>query len=383
MTWADAIDHFVKPLLSDGYWPTTSNGSSIAYWPGVADDPSINLLSDYSARVAFENVLDINTRLSAMRQGISPKVFCGNISTNDGQKIDATEFSDRTTGLTCNSSQTNALDSSCCLTDAHMLSMSYLVEGGYYPSPSDSKWGIFDGSVYFAPPEVLCEAGTAFNSSSQSCTFCLPGTAASGTASRFECTACVAGKYAHETGMVKCSSCKDGFFTDEPGSINCEKCPAGAQCAAGTQLVVLTGFWRTSKVSRTVLPCPYGTCAGGNGTSRCLFGSTGPLCGVCVGGYFNDGATCVSCRVHASTTAYGIGILTCVTITGVLSVCMWLYKVPLRIVCLRGLVMLKRRFDTQRVKICWVGTLSVPFPFSLLGLLTIGVSNLMAHAVHR
>ena len=235
--------------------------------------------------------------------------------------------------------------------------MSYLVEGGYYPSPSDSKWGTFDGFVYSAPPQVSCEAGTAFNSSSQSCTFCAAGSAAAGTAARFECSACAAGTYAHATGMVKCSRCEEGFFTDEPGSEYCEKCPAGAQCLAGTQLVVVRGFWRTSKESRTVLPCPYGTCVGGNGTGRCSVGSTGPLCGVCIDGYFNDGAACAKCRVHADATVYVIGILICAT-TATLTIGMWRYQVLRRDVYRRGLVILQQRFDAQRVKICWVCVLS-------------------------
>ena len=153
ITWADAIDYFVKGLLEDGRWPTTSNGSAIDYWPGVSDDPGVNLLSDFSSRVAFQNLLDIESRLATMRQGVDPRVFCGYFSKSDGGGINASAFADQNTGDACNASQLEAPDSSCCLTDSHLRNeMTYLIEGGFYPNSSDSKWGTFDGFGYSAPP---------------------------------------------------------------------------------------------------------------------------------------------------------------------------------------------------------------------------------------
>ena len=153
MTWAGAIDYFVDTLLNGGQWPTTSSGIAIDYWPGVAEDASVNLLEDFSSRMAFFNVLDLESRLSSMRQGVSPRVFCGPVSNQDGGRVEASAYADQTTGTACNMSQIDAPGSSCCLTDSHMLNeMNYLVEGGFYPSPSDSKWGTFDGFAFSAPP---------------------------------------------------------------------------------------------------------------------------------------------------------------------------------------------------------------------------------------
>ena len=155
ITWADAIDYFVETLLNGEQWPTTGDGNSVDYWPGVAEDSSVNLLSDFSSRVAYDNVLDIEGRLASMRQGVSPSVFCGTILSVDGVTTNASAYIDKTTGQSCNISQVEASDSSCCMTDYDMLNnMEYLVEGGFYPAASNTKWGTFDG-FEFTPP-IVC-----------------------------------------------------------------------------------------------------------------------------------------------------------------------------------------------------------------------------------
>ena len=266
ITWADGIDYFVEELINNGHWRTTSSGNSIDYWPGVADDPAINQLSDFSSRVTFSNVLDLENRLSSMRQGVSPRVFCGPVSNQDDERVSASAYVDQITGGACNMSQIDAPDSTCCLSDFHtIVQMSYLVEGGFYPPPSSTKWGTFDGFMFSAPPIALCEAGTAFNSTSESCSSCESGSFASGTEERFECTLCSAGTYAPGPGMPECLACDSGYYADKPGQTECSKCPKGATCDDGVRFIVKKDYWRLPG-SIEMFSCPLNeACAvGGN-----------------------------------------------------------------------------------------------------------------------
>tara|TARA_B110000008_G_C16754385_1_gene478008 strand:+ start:177 stop:797 length:621 start_codon:yes stop_codon:yes gene_type:complete len=89
----------------------------------------------------------------------------------------------------------------------------------------------------------------------------------------------------------------------------CELCPEGAFCEGDigwNDVIALQGWWRVpwSKDNSTFDRCPYqDDCLGANGstvprdniTERCLFGTTGTLCSMCIDGYFRDGGTCNIC----------------------------------------------------------------------------------------
>jgi hypothetical protein len=290
ITWADAVDYFVESLLDDGHWPTTSNRTSISYWPGVSDDPRVNLLTDFSSRVVFHNALDIESRLATMRQGVAPGVFCGTLTLADGDNVELSAFVDRTTGGSCSSSQLDAADPNCCLSDFHLLNeMTYLVAGGFHPASSASKWGVFDGFEFTAPPVALCGAGEAFNVTAESCFSCSPGSAAEGSGSRFACAACATGKYAPGYGMATCLDCEHGTYSDRRGSTRCKVCPKGATCSEQKSVVVDPGFWTTGAEDSKVHACPFKEfgCPGGNFSGpRCNMGFEGVLCGTCGKGYY-------------------------------------------------------------------------------------------------
>lgn len=86
------------------------------------------------------------------------------------------------------------------------------------------------------------------------------------------------------------------------------------------QLSLSSGFWRPSRESIDIRPCPLGatSCAGGllsvaNGT-LCQPNYAGPLCTVCATGYFFNGAECDKCDSPNLTSfvpfiaAVGIGL---------------------------------------------------------------------------
>ena len=294
IAWAGVIDYFVQQLL-DGQWPMTTNGTSIDYWPGVADDPSANFLSEFSSHIAYDNVLDIESRMSTMRQGISPRVFCGNVSSHDGSRVDASAYLDQITGRSCNKSQIEAPDSRCCLTNSHLINdMTYLVKGGIYPAVSDSKWGTFDGFAFTEP--ALCVAGTAFNFTARECLPCSPGSAAA--AGTYEaCPLCDEGMYASLSGMRECYHCDLGYYADETGQIECKPCPTGATCDDRIEVVVQANYWRVNSDSTSIFRCPItGACALGG---SCNTGFRGPLCATCVQEYYFSlvDKTCLQCPV--------------------------------------------------------------------------------------
>ena len=285
--------------------------TSIDYWPGVEDEPSVNELTDLSSRVAYENVLDIENRLSVMRQGISPSVFCGAIFFNNDSRVSASAYSDKATGGSCNTSQIDTTDSRCCLTERHTLDeMTYLVQGGFYPPPSDTKWGVFDGYIYSAPPAALCEAGMEFNATSHSCFSCSPGSATH-TSERFVCKLCERGKYAPGSGMAQCLECEQGTYSDHRGSAICKRCPTGATCDTSS-LTVNPGMWRESFDSFDIHECPFGVraCLGGNTTAHsCAPGHGGVLCAVCGPGHVQAGGRCMDCNAfHTPVSALVLAV---------------------------------------------------------------------------
>ena len=177
VTWADGIDYFVDKLLNGEPWQTASSGNAVDYWPGVAEDPNVNLLSDFSSRVSFDSVLDVQDRLASMRQGIAPGIFCGPMvmsEDNGGETVGTSAYVDRSGPYqfmsssvnNCSTSQLNAEDSACCASDFHTLvEMNYLVDGGYYPAETDTKWGTVtradggwwgDTTIHFYSAPMVC-----------------------------------------------------------------------------------------------------------------------------------------------------------------------------------------------------------------------------------
>ena len=88
----------------------------------------------------------------------------------------------------------------------------------------------------------------------------------------------------------------------------CQTCPDGATCAGGDAgLSTKSGWWRASFHSDEMWPCPMDqNCLGGTETEAvaCREGSRGPLCGVCVAGFFSNGRRCEYCSSSASHDAF-------------------------------------------------------------------------------
>ena len=106
--------------------------------------------------------------------------------------------------------------------------------------------------------------------------------------------------------------------------MKCEKCDDEmSRCVAtnGTTLATIyvkEGYYRFSKSSRVIYPCPnLGNCQGGvlAGAASCKAGSFGPLCELCRNGHYLEGDTeaCESCN----DAARGSGVITLFSLTGV------------------------------------------------------------------
>lgn len=117
---------------------------------------------------------------------------------------------------------------------------------------------------------------------------------------------CVAGEYYdfRDSGSRKrCLQCENSYTvanTTANGIIECEDCPELADYCYSDKIILRGGTWRYSYYSSTIFECPmYKSCKGGEayGIDSCLFGSTGPLCGVCMEGYAksSDGEHCHAC----------------------------------------------------------------------------------------
>ena len=97
----------------------------------------------------------------------------------------------------------------------------------------------------------------------------------------------------------------------------CRQCPLGAFCDGNTDwkdVTALQGWWRVpwSKNNRTFARCPYeADClgavkAGDNITERCLYGTKGTLCSMCIDGFFREGGTCKICSIYEVPTRIAI-----------------------------------------------------------------------------
>jgi len=107
-------------------------------------------------------------------------------------------------------------------------------------------------------------------------------------------------------GSVTCDFCAAQFYSFE-GS--CLDCPAGTACDVDgintlATLPLVPGFWRIQDATTVIRSCPMPlACDGGSefadkGDSYCREGFTGPLCSVCLDGYFfePDTVTCTICE---------------------------------------------------------------------------------------
>jgi hypothetical protein len=136
----------------------------------------------------------------------------------------------------------------------------------------------------------------------------------------------------------QCVQCPDGKYSFKYSpTATCTPCPPNTVGCAGGKIKAAAGYWRASKTSTVMLECPYPKgCKGGDGTANatavshrrltdiqaavavnlpsvaptvprtglsdaaagCADGHTGPLCAVCLTGFYFDTGTsqCQSCR---------------------------------------------------------------------------------------
>ena len=162
---------------------------------------------------------------------------------------------------------------------------------------------------------------------------------------------CAVGLYQDERKKIQCKSCSDGKipntkqtscefpewktpqdcspsvqFLDNTAQDkmlwNCVSCPDGAYCPYhGTidQVHALDGHWRVpwSEQNITFLRCPYfADCIGGtqenetsNSKEGCVFGTTGPLCSLCVDSFHREANECVFCQSEVVPIRIGILVL--------------------------------------------------------------------------
>lgn len=112
----------------------------------------------------------------------------------------------------------------------------------------------------------------------------------------------------------------------------CKTCPAGVDCSkAGVTLATFElqdGWWRSGPNSDTVIECPHASACSGfsNSTdSLCRSGYEGPLCAVCIEGWFESTETgnCEPCGETKSHT--GTIVIGCLLTTVVLLLAVGLY----------------------------------------------------------
>lgn len=213
--------------------------------------------------------------------------------------------------------------------------------GEYMPSTGESACldcppGTF-GNDTAATGCVECPAGTANpNEGRLACDLCAPGFFA-GTNQR-ECTVCQDGTVAPDNGTTACVPCSDssspnffktecdcdaGFFLpDQLGdeTTGCLDCPVGADCdEAGVRFSTIEaapGWWRSSLEDESFMRCLVRKhCVGGRGGfdaatgeylgSACRENRGGPLCGICLKGYYETaGGECVACPEEAGSWTF-------------------------------------------------------------------------------
>ena len=101
-----------------------------------------------------------------------------------------------------------------------------------------------------------------------------------------------------------CAVCSGGYsFVSNPDNliVTCSKCPALAQDCYSDKIILSQGTWRWGAQATYIIPCPFGAsaCRGGNttGEASCNIGYYGPVCGICVWGYYPKNDQCQDCKL--------------------------------------------------------------------------------------
>jgi len=204
------------------------------------------------------------------------------------------------------------------------------------PQCTECALGTYQASVGATSCDS-CGAGYVQDQAGQmSCEACSVGWYQA-TTGQSQCVACIAGTYNSDQGGSTCADCPGDLYSNV-GSSNCTRClkgfyfteiaseageclacPDGTLCnrngaSTQTKLQLRPGYWRVSEHSVEIERCPYpGGCIGDNeslaaasdeeffGDAYCAAGFEGPLCAICVEGYYLDvdAATCTLCPVGA------------------------------------------------------------------------------------
>ncbi len=142
------------------------------------------------------------------------------------------------------------------------------------------------------------------------CGECSPGFFSQAAAST--CTKCDANTINAQYGAASCVGCPAGgsvpnvFGTDctcpigtfrpysPDNNITCELCPVGAECSTTgvtwLNIEAAVGYWRADNSTLDFLRCPFRRyCVGG---SQCAQNLGGPLCALCIDGYYATAGQC-------------------------------------------------------------------------------------------
>jgi len=214
--------------------------------------------------------------------------------------------------------------------------------GTYNPSPLQSECSTCPGGQYQSSPgETACSVCGAGNYSANilSCELCQVGEYC--PAGAVVGTRCPTGFTTASRGATSLAGC--GCFAGlyeklaEDGNRSCVTCPDGTECndvdVKLETLPVAAGHWRQHRDSIEVRPCfTADAClGGGNVSTQCEAGQTGPYCAVCADGYYGggNGMLCQPCEGSSVLT-----FLPAIIIGVVLVLC--LVYVLVRWVCCTG-----------------------------------------------
>eukprot|EP00668_Euglena_longa_P024046 GGOE01030045.1.p1 GENE.GGOE01030045.1~~GGOE01030045.1.p1 ORF type:complete len:899 (-),score=205.65 GGOE01030045.1:245-2920(-) len=153
-------------------------------------------------------------------------------------------------GRYCSKTKCLCNSSSCCLTDAQLVSLDFIPDiaifhgtmqlPGVACSPGQLATWHLDT---FTMQCTSCPAGTyAYNYNQISeCRFCPIATfSRSGSTN---CSACPAGTYANQPGSAQCTPCPAGSIATNPGSSICNRCPSGLSNSDGAECMEASLLW--------------------------------------------------------------------------------------------------------------------------------------------
>lgn len=94
-----------------------------------------------------------------------------------------------------------------------------------------------------------------------------------------------------------CFLCPKYTFSFDPTDTLCSSCPGYASCPGGKTVVLDSGYWRKSDLSKEVIQCPIPEACAGGANSSCAQGYEGTACAHCSSNYYSDGLThCTECE---------------------------------------------------------------------------------------